>query len=276
MRLIPFFAAAAAIASITSGASKADVTDLVADSWVDPTGCEFLIFSSGTEGYLAENMTPGGGVVCGLPPSEPLSGLEIWLDPDGCAHWFANQGPRGLLANIRFPDGRPSCGNAARQLAAQYPAAELLTTLWKDPNQCWHWVADDGFEGFMSSRLRRDGTPVCEDGGPVSITLAADGLFNVNSAELTPLATSELTDFFQKMNAAGKSRISIVGHTDSDGSTEYNQDLSVRRAAAVAAFGEKFGVSADIAGRGESSPVAPNDTAANKARNRRVEIAILN
>lgn len=278
MKFTTVFAAALAALSFGGMAQATDFQNITPKSWVDPTGCEFYIFNSGTEGYFAERLLPDGSAACGQTPSEPLSGLKVWLDPDGCAHWFVNSGPRGRLANIRFADGRPSCGNAARQLAAQYDTAELLVTLWRDPSLCFHWAADDGFEGFMSSRLRRDGTPVCE-GEPVArvsnITLAADGLFDVNSAVLKPEAVAELTEFFEKMNKLGKSRISVVGHTDSDGSDAYNQDLSLRRAQSVAAFGRDFGVTAVIDGQGENSPVAPNDSRTNKAKNRRVEIAIL-
>ena len=70
-------------------------------------------------------------------------------------------------------------------------------------------------------------------------------------------------------------RVSIVGHTDSDGNDQANLDLSKRRALAVKeALVRDFQIDAgrlETDGKGESAPVAPNDSMTNKALNRRVE-----
>ncbi|MEM8699036.1 MAG: OmpA family protein [Pseudomonadota bacterium] len=243
--------------------------------WVDPLGCEHNIFSDGTEGYMAERLTRDGRAVCGSTPS--IDSSDVWIDPDGCAHWFVDSGVEGYLSSIRFPDGRPSCGPEAQQLLQRFPAVQLLATTWRDPNGCFHWIADDGFEGYMSSRLAPSGAPVCEGQAPTptSLTLAADALFDVDSSELKPEAVEKLTEFFELMNKVGKSRISVIGHTDSDGTEPYNLALSLRRAQSVAAFGDTFEIASLIDGKGETQPVAPNDTRENKAKNRRVEISIL-
>jgi len=70
-------------------------------------------------------------------------------------------------------------------------------------------------------------------------------------------------------------KIKIVGHTDSDGDDKSNLDLSKRRAASVKnILVKEFGIDAariETDGKGEGEPVAPNDSAVNKALNRRVE-----
>ena len=70
-------------------------------------------------------------------------------------------------------------------------------------------------------------------------------------------------------------RVVIVGHTDSDGDTAANLDLSRRRAASVkAALVNEFTIDAgrmDTDGKGDAEPVDKNDTPAGKANNRRVE-----
>ena len=70
-------------------------------------------------------------------------------------------------------------------------------------------------------------------------------------------------------------KVKIVGHTDSDGDEKFNMDLSKRRAAAVkTVLINDFSIDASRLqsdGKGESSPVAPNDSATNKSLNRRVE-----
>lgn len=73
----------------------------------------------------------------------------------------------------------------------------------------------------------------------------------------------------------GELNIQIIGHTDSDGETAFNQQLSEKRAASVKSkLVQDFGISAQritTSGKGESLPVASNDDAAGKAQNRRVE-----
>ena len=74
-------------------------------------------------------------------------------------------------------------------------------------------------------------------------------------------------------------RVKIIGHTDSDGDDAKNMELSQRRAESVKSeLASKFGIDAsrmETEGAGESKPVAPNDTPANKAMNRRVEFVRL-
>ncbi|MDF3831705.1 OmpA family protein [Cupriavidus basilensis] len=79
------------------------------------------------------------------------------------------------------------------------------------------------------------------------------------------------------LKAAGIERVRLDGHTDDSGSAEYNQQLSVRRAEAVA---KVFAVAAFppgnvvVRGLGKSKPVADNSTVAGRAENRRVAIVV--
>ncbi|MCF0054847.1 OmpA family protein [Dyadobacter sp. CY356] len=74
-------------------------------------------------------------------------------------------------------------------------------------------------------------------------------------------------------------RLTIIGHTDADGSDDANLELSKRRAKAVAqALTTTFGIDSsrlETNGKGKSEPVDSNDTAAGKANNRRVEFVKL-
>ena len=76
-------------------------------------------------------------------------------------------------------------------------------------------------------------------------------------------------------------KIEIGGHTDSRGSARFNQELSEKRAQSVLHYLlQKFpGLNADqytTKGYGESSPLVPNDSQLNMAKNRRVEFKVLN
>lgn len=78
-----------------------------------------------------------------------------------------------------------------------------------------------------------------------------------------------------KQYAESGQSVMIVGHTDSDGSDTYNQNLSERRAKTIAKLFKDNGVKADkiyYKGSGESEPIARNSTSKGKAQNRRVEI----
>lgn len=73
-------------------------------------------------------------------------------------------------------------------------------------------------------------------------------------------------------------KLSVTGHTDSDGDDASNQALSERRAATVAGILGKEGFAADglvVGGKGETEPIAGNDTPDNKAKNRRVSIRLI-
>jgi outer membrane protein OmpA-like peptidoglycan-associated protein len=103
--------------------------------------------------------------------------------------------------------------------------------------------------------------------------------FVQGSADIAPASNtllSEIADVLLRNREIG--RVEVQGHTDNSGSEDVNRDLSQRRANAVRDWLIKAGVSADrltAVGHGSSRPLAPNITAQNRARNRRVELVIL-
>lgn len=209
---------------------------------------------------------------------------KIWVDPNGCHHWLMDDGVEGYLTARLNRDGTPVCPGMteANWPAAQNNAAPFTqeVALWTDRFGCQQWVADHGMPGFMSSRLDRQGRPVCpgKQAGTEpqrSISLGADALFDTDKSDLKPESVAELNDFGAKARALGKTQILVEGHTDSRGTDAYNQALSERRAAAVAAYLEQnYGLQARTRGYGETSPVAPNDTQAGRQANRRVDIIL--
>jgi len=102
--------------------------------------------------------------------------------------------------------------------------------------------------------------------------------FDVASANLKPESYGILDGVVSLLNENPNAVIQIGGHTDSDGSTSYNQTLSEQRAASVFSYLVSHGVSASRLtsfGFGEGMPIVPNNSAANKARNRRIEFTVL-
>ncbi len=102
--------------------------------------------------------------------------------------------------------------------------------------------------------------------------------FDVASATIKPESYAVLDDIVTTLLDNPNARVQIGGHTDSDGSESYNQTLSEQRAASVFNYLVNHGVPARMLttmGYGESSPVVPNTSAANKAQNRRIEFTVL-
>lgn len=142
-------------------------------------------------------------------------------------------------------------------------------TIWVDPDGCTHWVMDDGFEGYMSPRRNRDGSPMCMRSEICGI-VPTDTLFENDEPWISNADKQRLMAFFQEADAFG---FLIYGHTDSNASDEYNINLSNRRANMVAGIAQDAGLRVvDVRGFGERRPRADNGTAAGRAENRRVEI----
>ncbi|MBN2717443.1 MAG: OmpA family protein [Deltaproteobacteria bacterium] len=104
-------------------------------------------------------------------------------------------------------------------------------------------------------------------------------MFEYNKADIQEVSNDLLNDVATvlKQNPNIK-KIRIEGHTDSDGTEDYNKNLSQSRADAVMQFLTDAGVDAsrmEAVGYGEEKPIANNDTAEGKEKNRRVEFNIL-
>ncbi len=146
------------------------------------------------------------------------------------------------------------------------------------PGEVYHFVRlTDLKSGCGSGYPGADIDAVGAIGTAISIDLASEVLFDVDKAELKPEARGTLHDAAQRIKRYAGARVVISGHTDDRGAPAHNQVLSERRAAAVRAFFEKEeGITgAETRGWAARRPVVPNDSDANRQRNRRVEISII-
>jgi outer membrane protein OmpA-like peptidoglycan-associated protein len=121
------------------------------------------------------------------------------------------------------------------------------------------------------------GAKVERVGEGIQVTFDSGLLFDFDSDRIRPEAAKNFQELARSLNKFGNSNLLIVGHTDSQGDDAYNQALSQRRANAASAYLQSQGVPTSrisTSGRGESEPIATNDTEAGKQLNRRVEVAI--
>ena len=110
-------------------------------------------------------------------------------------------------------------------------------------------------------------------------TIKAEALFDFDKSDLKPEGKAAISDLDKQIKSQGTQviDINVVGHTDSIGTEEYNQALSLRRATSVKDYMVSEGIDPgiiDVSGKGETEPVADNSTKAGRAQNRRVEISV--
>ncbi len=103
-------------------------------------------------------------------------------------------------------------------------------------------------------------------------------LFGVDKAALQPNAKQNIDNLAASLNKYPDTDIMVIGHTDASGADGYNMKLSDRRAGSVKDYAIAQGVSPSrlkTVGKGETEPIASNDTAEGMSLNRRVEIVIV-
>jgi outer membrane protein OmpA-like peptidoglycan-associated protein len=162
--------------------------------------------------------------------------------------------------------------------AAGRPALSLRTNDAYELN-----VTKKGFTYFNAALNYDSARPETLDIVMDSLTVQTKMVFNnitfeTNSAELNAESFAELNRIVKFMNDNPAIRIEIAAHTDDVGSNDHNFRLSDKRAASVVKFLSENDVPKErlqAKGYGELQPQVPNDSAENRAKNRRVEIRII-
>lgn len=111
----------------------------------------------------------------------------------------------------------------------------------------------------------------------LKLDIPSDISFDIGSAEIKPSMRPVLDSFARSLNTNPGTGVTIIGHTDNTGSDAVNNPLSFNRAASARNYLVNRSVASNrinIDGRGSREPVFANNTAANRARNRRIEIFV--
>ncbi len=135
----------------------------------------------------------------------------------------------------------------------------------------------DNQEAKLRQRLQNTGVSVTRVGDTIVLNMPSNITFDSDQSDVKPQFYDTLNSVALVFKEYDQSLIDVAGHTDSDGSDDYNIDLSRRRAASVSRYltsqqldPQRFSVE----GRGEREPIASNASARGKQQNRRVEITI--
>jgi outer membrane protein OmpA-like peptidoglycan-associated protein len=165
-------------------------------------------------------------------------------------------------------DTSAALGRANQQLATQGQALQNETQRRQDADRRAAQAAAD---------LARIASVKQEPRGMV-ITLSGSVLFASAKADLLPEAQIKLGDVAKALAEQDPdAKIVVEGHTDSQGSSSFNQDLSQRRAESVRSYLVSHGIASDrvtAQGFGSTRSIADNGSAEGRANNRRVEIVV--
>lgn len=209
-------------------------------------------FTAAAAGFLTLTACSSGSYDPARPDSARAGGSVI-------ATWFD-----GLLAALHLG------GDSAPAATAQTAPPQAPLPLAASPF--------DAQAKDLSRNLTARGATVATAGERLIVTLPADLLFAPDSYDLHPTQKTDLLPLAGCLNRYPNSTVQVTGYSDAaSGDAAYTRKLSLQRAEAVARALTGAGVPAArirTFGRGAENPVAPNDTAAGQARNRRIEIVL--
>ncbi|MDZ7859166.1 MAG: OmpA family protein [Candidatus Krumholzibacteriota bacterium] len=126
-------------------------------------------------------------------------------------------------------------------------------------------------------RADLEGARIERIGEGIKITFDSGLLFDINKSDLQPQAKINIEKLAKILNKYPDTNILVEGDTDNTGKDEYNQQLSERRARAVANYLMGLGIPSSrisIIGLGETNPIASNSSEYGRQLNRRVEVAV--
>jgi OOP family OmpA-OmpF porin len=130
----------------------------------------------------------------------------------------------------------------------------------------------------LAGPAENQGCPVINEEMKKRVDFAANNiLFVTGSAKLQSKSFKGLNDVIKILQENPDMKLSIDGHTDNVGSDDRNQLLSDQRSASVKAYFTSKGIDESritAAGHGETQPIADNNTAAGRQKNRRVELKL--
>jgi len=243
--------------TLPAGRSTLEVQRNYEDS-LKAKGFSILFACATSKGTCFQSQEPDAAYHLGNAIGDPLT-LPKLVD-DYVHNWF-EQGGRYLLARLDRPEGavlvglylgESSRGNVAVLRVVETKEMDAGKIVFLNASQMDQAIADTG-----------------------SVSLYGI-LFDLDKDTLRPDSKPTLDEIAKLLQDKPELKLKIVGHTDNQGTADYNLDLSRRRAASVVtALTGQYAIAGErlsSEGAGLTQPVAPNDTEEGRAKNRRVEL----
>ena len=210
--------------------------------------------------------------------NKTLAGLTIAALLAGCADMSATQKGTatgagvgaGLGAILGGTTGGGGSNRAAKGAVLGGAAGAIIGNIWSKKMEQQ--------KQEMEAATRGTGVQVTQtQDNRLKLEIPADVSFDTGRADIKSNFRPVLERFASTLNQNPASTVTIIGHTDSTGDDAVNDPLSVERAAHTRDYLAMRGVSQNrivIDGRGEREPIASNEDASGRAKNRRVEIYV--
>jgi outer membrane protein OmpA-like peptidoglycan-associated protein len=243
----------------------------------------FFVNSTGDMGYIASDRSGGKG-------GQDIYAFELYREARPLAVSYL----RGKLfdassldpLNAKFEIINLKTGEVVAGAESDEMSGDFLVSLPSDGNYALN-VSKDGYlfhsENFELGDIANQIKPKTID-VPLAEIKTGESMvlrnifFESNEYKLKAESTTELERLVKMMTQNPNLKIEISGHTDNTGSEAVNQRLSENRAKAVYDFLISRNIAANrlkYVGYGLSKPIAPNDTEAGRAQNRRTEVKII-
>jgi outer membrane protein OmpA-like peptidoglycan-associated protein len=217
-----------------------------------------------------------------------------FIHPDGVTLYFSSSGHESMGGLDVFYSRKDSTGVWRKPQNMGYP----LNNTRDNFGFCTNLIGDKGYISAHKDNLPRNNMVIYEVTVPrefrpqptifikeesgLQFSKISDGtsislnniLFEFNKSTLLESSFAEIDKVGKILTETSNLNVEIVGHTDSIGSAEYNEILSMKRAISVRDYLVSKGISAErinCIGMGASKPLLPNTTEENRAKNRRIE-----
>lgn len=236
--------------------------------------------------YEPEAASAPLAVVSNLPAGESsvvdIEGVVTGLDPVTFAGFKYKLGPTNEM-NCQLEEGYSeelSSGTVVYANIKDFPDGNVtFCAVAKNTDGVWQSFSSPTIYRWVKYSLPPPKPlQVEQKDGYELFRISAEVLFDFDKDDIRPAARPDLDRISEYLKQKPFKQVIIEGHTDSKGTDQYNNDLSLRRAKQVKNWlVEKYGFQAaqfKPLGRGEKFPVAPNNTDANRQLNRRVEFKV--
>ena len=229
--------------------------------------------------YLAENLPDTIDIVMVaqnmgfIPPNTAV--MEMVMNDK--VYTLGLESTDSTSAMVRIINHRKKVKRAEMAAVEQRRRTDSITVIRKDSLNRVVKIREMMDEQAVEISKIMPGAEMVRNEMDINLFFSNGLMFKKNSFEISDLYKKDLTKFKEVIDRFPGTKITIAGHTDDTGTDEINNKLSLKRAQAVYDLMIGIGVPTNrmsVTGYGESRPRFPNDTEANRLKNRRVEIII--